>query len=75
MALAVADFMADGQVLGMAVAAIAQRLDVLQRGGFWRDMLPADPARHDAMQLARHGSVHLDAKVLQTAHCRIFPQK
>jgi hypothetical protein len=74
MALAIADFMADGQILGMAVAAVAQRLDVLQRGGLWRDMLAADPARHDAMQLARHGFVHLDAEVSQTAHAGIFLQ-
>jgi hypothetical protein len=75
MALAVADFMADGQVLGVAVAAFAQGLDVLQRGGLWRDMLSADPAGHDAMQLACHGSVHLDAEVSQTAHAGDFAAK
>ena len=74
MALAVADFMADGKVVGVAVAAVAQRLNVLQRGGFRRDMLPTDPTGHDAMQLAGDGSVHLDAKVSQTAHAEIFIQ-
>ena len=75
MALAVAHFMADGQVLGMAVATVAQRLDVFQRRRLGRDMLAAYPTRHHAMQLAGDGAVHLDAKVLQTAHAGIFMQK
>ena len=75
MALAVADFMADGQVFGMAVAAVAQGLNVFQRRRLGRDVLAAHPARHHAMQLAGHGAVHLDAKVLQTAHAGIFIQK
>lgn len=75
MALAVARFMADGQVVGMAVAAVAPCLDMLQRGRLGRDMPAANPAGHDAMQLPGDGFVHLDAKVLQTAHWRIFLQK
>ena len=75
MALAVADFVADGQVVRMAVAAIAPRLDVFQRRGFGRDMFAADPAGHNAMKLAGDGSVHLDPEVLQTAHAGIFIQK
>lgn len=75
MALAVAHFMADGQVFGMAVAAVAQGLNVFQRRRFGRDMLATHPARHHAMQLAGDGTVHLDAKVLQTAHAGIFMQK
>ena len=72
MALAIADFMADGQVFGVAVAAVAQRLDMLQRGRLGRDMFAADPAGHDAMKLAGDGSVHFDSEVAQTAHADIF---
>ena len=75
MALAVAHLVADGQVLGMAVAAVALGLNVFQRRGLGRDMLAANPARHHAVQLAGDGAVHLDAKVLQTAHAGIFMQK
>ena len=67
--------MTDGQVFGMAVAAVAQGLNVFQRRRLGRDMLAAYPARHHAMQLAGDGAVHLDAKVLQTAHGCIFIQK
>ena len=74
MALAVADFMADGQIVGMAVAAFAAGLDMLQRRRFGRDMLAAHPARHDAVKLPRHGFVDLDPKVAQTAHALIFVQ-
>ena len=52
----------------MAVTTFAACLNVLQRGGFRHDMLTANPARHDTMQLTGDGLVHLDAKVLQTAH-------
>ena len=68
MSLTIAAFVADGQVVSMAVTAFAARLDMLQRGGFRHDMLTANPARHDTMQLTGDGLVHLDAKVLQTAH-------
>lgn len=74
MTLAVAGFVTDGEILGMAVAAFAQGLDMLQSRRVRRNMLAAYPARHDAMKLPRNGSVHLDAKVAQTAHTGIFLQ-
>jgi len=74
MALAIADLMADGEIFCMAVAAIAQGLNVFQRRGLGRDMFAAYPARHHAMKLARHRFVHLDPEVTQTAHAGIFVQ-
>jgi hypothetical protein len=74
MALAIADFMADGQVFCVAVAAVAQCLNVFQRRGLERDMFAANPARHDAMELSRDCFIHLDPKVSQTAHDGIFMQ-
>lgn len=74
MTLAVAGFVTDGQILGMAVSAFAQRLDMLQRRRVQRDMFAANPARHDAMKLPRDGSVHLDSKLAQIAHTGIFLQ-
>ena len=68
MALAIADFVADGEVVGVAAAAFTEWLHVLQRGGFKRDMLAADPTRHDAMKLARDHAVNLDPGMTQTAH-------
>ena len=72
MALAVAAFVADGKIFSMAVAAFAQCLNVLQRGGIRADMLAAHPAGHYAMQLSGDGFVHLDAEVLQTARPAIL---
>src|SRR4051812_8667939 len=66
----VAGPVADGEVLDVAVAAVDQRLDVFQRrvGQFHR--FTADPARHDAVQLAGDGAVDLDAGEGQAAHGR-----
>ena len=75
MALAIASLVANRQIFGVAVAAIAQGLDMLQRGCVWRDMLAANPARHDAVQLPRNGFVHLDPEMPQTTHRHIFVQK
>ena len=75
MALAVADLVADDQVFGVAAAAFTQRQDVLQCGGFWCDMVAADPARHLAMQLTGHSAVDLDSNMSQTTHGHIFKQK
>ena len=75
MALAVARFVADRQVFRVAIAAVAASLNMLQRGRLWHDMLAANPARHDAVQLPGNGFVHLDAEVAQTAHRHIFVQK
>ena len=74
MAPAVADFMADREVVGMAATAIAQSLDMLQRRRLGRDMFAADPAWNDAVKLPCNGSIHLDSKVAQTAHAGIFVQ-
>ena len=71
---AIADFVADGQVVGVAVAAFAAGLNMLQRRRPGRDMFAANPARHDAVQLPRNGFIHLDSKVAQAAHAGIFVQ-
>ena len=60
--------MADREILRMAAAAFAQRLDVLQRGIHPRHVLAAHPARHLAMQLPGYGFVDLVAGEAQAAH-------
>ena len=57
MPLVVANRMTDGQVGLMAVAAFAERLNVLQRGVNDVDMLATHPTRHLAMELASDGVV------------------
>jgi len=57
--------MADGQILLVAVATFAQRLDVLECGVGMRHMLPADPTRHHAMHLARYRFVDFVAGELE----------
>ena len=56
-ALVIAKRMADGQITLVAVAAFAQGLDVFQRCINHVHMLPTNPARHLAMQLAGDGVV------------------
>jgi hypothetical protein len=68
MSLVVAVFMADGQVVQMAVAALAQGLNVFQGGGFVGHVLTTHPARYHAMQLAGDGSVNLFSGQGQSAH-------
>ncbi len=53
----VAQRMADGQIGLVAVAAFAQRLNMFQRCVNDVDVLPANPARHLAVQLAGDGVV------------------
>ena len=72
MALAVADFMADGQVFGMAVAAVAQGLNVFQRRRLGRDMLAAHPAWHHAMQLRMSLQFHNLYETIQLKLGQIF---
>lgn len=74
MPLAIADLMADGQILCVAVAALTQGLNVLQRRRLGRHVFAADPARHDAVELPRHGFVHLVPGMAQPAHGDIFMQ-
>ena len=61
----VAVVVADGQVFLVAVAAFAQRLNVLKRGIGMCHMLPADPTRHHAMHLARYRFVNFVAGELE----------
>ena len=68
MTLTIADFMADGEVFCMAVAALAERLNVLQRGGLRRHMFAANPARHRAVELTGYRPVNLVAGMAQSAH-------
>lgn len=58
-ALVVAMFMADGQILEVAVATLTQRLDVLQGGGFVWHMLTTHPTRYHAVHLACDSFVNL----------------
>lgn len=66
--LVVAGAVADRQVVRVAVAALAQGLDVLQRRLLRQHRFTTHPARHHAMQLARHGFVHFVAGVGQFTH-------
>jgi len=68
MALVVAVVVADGQVVLVTAAALAQRLDMFQGRGLREHMLATHPARYLAMQLAGHGVVDLDAGVAKSAH-------
>lgn len=72
MALMVADIVADGQIVCVAVSTFAQWLDVLQRGGGGQHMLATHPAGHNAMQLACHRSVDFFTGEGQRAHSTIF---
>ena len=72
MAQMVAAVVADGQVVLVAVAAFAERLNVLKRGLCMRHRLTAHPTRDHAMQLARNGFVNLVTCKLEAAHGLIF---
>jgi len=74
-ALVVAAVMADGQIFLVTVAAFAQRLNVLQRGIGMRHVLPADPTRHHAMQLARYRFVNFVAGELEAAQGVTSPKR
>ena len=68
MPLVVAQCMADGQIVRVAVAALAQWLDVFKRCGLWQHMLPAHPARYYTVQLMRHCFVNFAPDVGEFAH-------
>ena len=68
MPLTIADLVADREVFCMAVTALAERLNVLQRGGLRRHMFAANPARHRAVQLTCNRLVDLVAGMAQSAH-------
>ena len=70
MPLAIAYLVADRKVFCMAVAALAERLNVLQRRGVRRHMFAANPARHHTMQLTGNRLVNLVAGVAQSTHSR-----
>lgn len=63
MTLLVARRVTDGQIFDMAVAAFAQRLNVLQRCIAYLNMQAAHPARYLAVQLAGDGFVDFQAGV------------
>ena len=67
-ALVVAEVVADGQVLLVAVAAFAARFDVFQRGLSRAHRRATHPARHHAVQLPGHGLVNLVAREGEGAH-------
>ena len=68
MTLTIADLVTDGQIFCVAVAALAERLNMLQCGGLARHVLAANPARHRAMQLTGDRLVDLVAGMAQSAH-------
>ena len=68
MPLAIAYLVADRKVFCMAVAALAERLNVLQRRGVRRDVFAANPARHGAVELTGDRLVDLVAGMAQPAH-------
>jgi hypothetical protein len=67
-ALTIADFVTNRKVVCVAVAALAERLNVLKRGGFARHVFAAYPARHGAVKLTRNRLVDLVAGKAQSAH-------
>jgi hypothetical protein len=68
MALVIAPAMADGQVFDMAATALAQGLNVFERGLRRQHVFAAHPAGHKAMQLARHGFIYFVSGESQFAH-------
>lgn len=68
MALVIAELVANGQVFNMAVAAFAERLNVLQRGRLMQHMFATYPAGHHTMHLACYGFIDLVAGVGEFAH-------
>ena len=52
----------------MAIAALAERLNVLQRGCLTGHMFAANPARHHAVKLTGYRFVDLVSGVAQSAH-------
>ena len=68
MTLTIADFVADREVFCMAVTALAERLNVLQRGGLRRHVFAANPARHRSVQLTGNRLVDFVAGMAQSAH-------
>ena len=59
----IAQRMTDGQIGLMAVTALAERLNMFQRGVQRGHMQAAHPARHPAVQLAGDGVVNFLAGV------------
>ena len=68
MTLTITDFVTDGEVFCMAIAALAERLNVLQRGCLTGHMFAANPARHHAVKLTGYRFVDLVSGVAQSAH-------
>ena len=68
MTLTITDFVTDSEVFCVAIAAMADRLNVLKRGGFARHVFATNPARHHTMQLTGYRLVDLVAGMAQSAH-------
>ena len=62
--------MAYRQVIHMTIAALAQRLDVLQGGMFPGDMVATQPARHRPVQLTGNRGIDLVSGQTQLAHAQ-----
>ena len=70
MTTAVAKRVADGEVYCMAIAAFAERLDVLKACSCLQHMFAAHPARHHAVHLPGHRFINFVAGVGKFAHGR-----
>ena len=70
MAGAVAKRVADGEVLGVAVATFTERLYVFKRGSGLQHVFAAYPTRHDAVHLPGYRFVNFVARVGKFAHGR-----
>ena len=70
MPVSIALVMTDCQIFCVAVATVAQGLNVLQRCRLGCHMFAANPARHYAMKLARNDFVNLVTRKTQFTHGR-----
>ena len=73
MPLVVAQLVADGEIVNVAVAAFAQGLNVFKRRRVGQYMFTADPARHQAMELTGNRLVNFAPRVGEFAHVSALP--
>ena len=71
----IAHIVADGEVFEVATTSFTSGLDVLKRCGAQNDMLAANPARYNPMQLTRHGLVNFVSRQCKFAHISRIGEK
>jgi hypothetical protein len=64
----IANIVTDGEVFEVATTTFTSGLDMLKRCGAQNDMFAANPARHNPMQLTRHGFVNFVSRQCKFAH-------